>query len=107
MSLRPHEAAAPQGGSQDISPSLSLSHPPKKNRSPVKAGPCPAAQAPTCIGHIETWAGRPATGDTSREDVSDPGAQLPNLASCVDGRCSLGKLCITITWIPTDLRISK
>ena len=27
----------------------------------MKAGPClPAAQAPTRIGHIETWAGRPA-----------------------------------------------
>ena len=30
-----------------------------KNRSSMKAGPCPpAAQAPTHIGHIETWAGR-------------------------------------------------
>ena len=64
----------------------------------MKAGPCPpAAQAPTRIGHIETWAVRLGTGDTSREGISDPGAQLSNLASCVDGRCSLGKLCITIT----------
>ena len=81
-----------------MSAHLSVSHPPHKNRSPVRAGPClPAAQAPTRIRHIETWAGRPATGDISREGISDPGAQLPNLASCVDGRCSLGKLCITIT----------
>ena len=41
MSLRPREAPAPQGGSQDVSPPLSLSHPPHKNRSPVRAGPCP------------------------------------------------------------------
>ena len=76
-----------------MSAQLSLSHPPHKNRRPVKAGPCPpAAQAPTHIGHIETWAGRPATGNTSREGVSDPGAWLPNLASCTNGRCSSGKL---------------
>ena len=108
MSLRPCETPAPQGGSQDVSPPLSLSHPPHKNRSPMKAGPCPpAAQAPIRIRHIETWAGRPATGDTSREGISDPGAQLPNLTSGVNGRCSLGKLCITITWIQTGLSISN
>ena len=89
-----------------MSAHLSLSHPPHKNRSPVKAGPCPpAAQAPTRIGHIETWAGRPATGDTSREGISDPSAQLPNLTSGVNGRCSLGKLCITITWIQSGLSV--
>ena len=88
--------------------SPSLSHPPHQNRSARKAGPCPpAAQAPTHIGHIEAWAGRPETGDTCREDVSDLGAQLPNLASGVNGRCSFGKLCMTMTWIPTDLRISN
>ena len=88
--------------------SPSLSHPPHKNSSPMKAGPCPpATQVPTHIGDIETWAGRPATGDTSREDVSDAGAQLPNLTSGVNGRCSSGKLCMTMTWIPTDLRISN
>ena len=88
--------------------SPSLSHPPHKNRSPVRAGPCPpAAQAPTCIGDIETWAGRPATGDTSREGVSDLGARLPNLASGVNGRCSFRKLCMTMTWIQKDLRISN
>ena len=59
----------------------------------MRAGPCPpAAQAPTRIGHIETWAGRPVTGNTSREGVSDPGAWLPNLASCTNGICSSGKL---------------
>ena len=99
MSLKPCEAAR-------MSPSLS--HPPHKNRVPVKAGPCPpVAQAPTRIGHIETWAGRPATGDTSREDVSDLDARIPNLASGANGRCSLDKLCMTITWIPTDRRISN
>ena len=42
----------------------------------MKAGPCPpATQAPTCTGDIETWAGSPETGDTSREDVSDMGAR--------------------------------
>ena len=57
------------------------------------AWPCsPVAQAPTRIRHIETWAGRPATGNTSREGVSDPGAWLPNLVSCTNGRCSSGKL---------------
>ena len=55
----------------------------------------------------ETWAGRPATGDTSREDVSDLDARIPNLASGANGRCSLDKLCMTITWIPTDRRISN
>ena len=74
----------------------------------MKAGPCPpATQAPTRIGHIETWAGRPATGDTSREGISDPGALLPNLTSGVNGICSLGNLGMTITWIPTDPRISN
>ena len=74
----------------------------------MKAGPCsPATQAPTCTGDIETWAGSPETGETSREDVSDPGAQLPSLASGVNGRCSFGKLYMTMTWIPTHLRISK
>ena len=78
-----------------MSAHLSLSHPPHKNRSLVRAGPYPpAAQAPTRIRHIETWAGRPATADTSREDVSDPGGRLPNLASGVNGRCPFGKLCI-------------
>ena len=68
--------------------SPSLSHPPHENRSPVKAGPCPpAAKAPIRIRHIETCARRPETGDTSREDVSDPGAQLPNLASGANGIC--------------------
>ena len=87
--------------------SPSLSHPPHKNRSPVRAGPClPAAQAPTRIRHIETWAGRPATGDISREGISDPGARIPNLASGVNGRCSFPKLCMTITWIQKDLRNS-
>ena len=70
-------------------PPLSLSHPPHKNRSIVKAGPCPpAAQAPTRIGDIETWAVRLGTGDTSRKGVSDLGARLPNLTSRVNGRCS-------------------
>ena len=74
----------------------------------MRAGTCPhAAQAPTHIGHIETWVGRPATDDTTREEVSDPGARLPNLAYGANGRCSVGKLCMTITWIPTDVRISK
>ena len=44
----------------------------------MKAGSCPpAAQTPTCIGHIETWAVTPATGNTSREGVSDLGVRLP------------------------------
>ena len=72
------------------------------------AWPCsPVAQAPTCIGHIETWAGRPATGDTSRMGISDLGAWIPNLAFGVNGRCSLGKLCMRISWIIADLRISN
>ena len=51
--------------------SPSLSHPPHENRSPVKAGPSPpAAQAPTRIGHIETCAGRPETGETPVERTS-------------------------------------
>ena len=88
--------------------SPSLSHPPHKNRSPVRAGPCPpAAQAPTRIGDIETWAVRLGTGDTSREGVSDRGARIPNLASGVNGRCSFRKLCMTMTWIQKDLRISN
>ena len=83
---------------------LALSHPPHKNRSPMRAGPCPpASQAPTHIRHIETWAGRQASGDTSTVGISDLGAQLPNLASAVNGKCSLGKLCITITWIQSGL----
>ena len=46
----------------------------------MKAGPCPpVAKAPTRIGHIETWEVRPATGDTRRVGISDPGARLPNL----------------------------
>ena len=44
---------------------------------------------------------------SSRVGVSDPGAQIPNLTSGVNGICSLGNLGMTITWIPTDPRISN
>ena len=84
-----------------------LSHPPHKNRSPVNAGPCPpATQAPTRIRHIETWAGRSAIGDTSRGDVCDPGARIPNLAGA-NGRYSLDKLHMIIAGVQTGLSISN
>ena len=92
MSLRPLNAPAPQRGSQDIT--LFVTSIPM--RSPMKAGPCPAAQALTCIRQIETWAVRSATGNPSRVGVSDLGAQLSNLTSGLNGRRSLGKLCMTI-----------
>ena len=85
-----------------------LSHPPHKNRSPTRAGPCPpAAQAPTRIGHIETWEVRPATGDTRRVGISDPGARLPSLASGANRRCSLDKLHMIIAWVQTGLSNSN
>ena len=74
---------------------------------PIRTG-APWRQSLVLLLHTqETWAGRLATGDTSREGISDPGARLPNLTSGVNGRCSLGKLCMRISWIPTDLRISN
>ena len=46
----------------------------------MRAGPCPpAAQAPTHIGDIETWAGRPAIGDPSRVGISDSVLGYPTL----------------------------
>ena len=39
----------------------------------MKAGPCPpATQAPTRIGHIETWAGRPAEWASLTQVLSYP-----------------------------------
>ena len=74
----------------------------------MKARPCPpAAQAPTHIRHIETWAVRPATGDTSRVGISDLGARLPSLASGANRRCSLDKLHMIIAWVQTGLSISN
>ena len=57
--------------------SPSLSHPPHKNRSPVKAGPClPAAEPPTHIEHIETWAGRHAEWESLTQVLGYPTSLL-------------------------------
>ena len=73
----------------------------------MRAGPCPpAAQAPTCIGHIETWAGRPATGNTSRVVFLTQVLGYPTLLPVLM-EDALQANCMTIMWIQTGLSISN
>ena len=87
MSLRPRGAPAPQAGSQDIT--LFVTSSPSEQE--CKEG---RALSSCCTGSHTYWAHRglgreTRDWDTSREDVSDPGAQLPNLTFGLNGRCSL------------------